>query len=351
MARTTPKYSSEDDDFVTLEYRNPALPRENAEALPLHPQAMSDPLLQSFARHLKAEVAVSPHTYDAYLQDLAQFAFNTFNNTAPPFAWGRVDRYAVRAFLVECSRNNAAPSTTRRKLAALRTFYTYLLREEKVKRNPCAGLRGPKLPKKLPEVLTIRQIEQLIASPTDSLVGDRDNAPDTAETFSAWRDRALFEFLYSTGARVAEAAAISIRDVDFESGVVRLEGKGRKERLSVLGRSAVNAVLEMLKYAEDLFDGVMSPNAPLFRNQKGGRITTRSIERQMKHWLDTAGLPATVTPHKLRHSFATHMLEAGADLRSVQELLGHASLSTTQIYTHVTIEHLREIYESAHPRA
>ena len=340
-----------DDVYETLEYRNPALPREAAEALPLHPQAAADPLAAAFATHLKAEVRASPHTRSAYAQDLAQFAQSAFPNAAPPFRWERVDRYGVRAFLVACQKNGDAPATTRRKLAAVRTFYTFLVREGRVSRNPCAGVRGPKMPQRLPIVLTQKQVADLLDAPLAALSPDDGHPVTQQEEFAAVRDKAILEFLYSTGARVAECAAVSLRDADLDAGTVRLEGKGRKERLAVLGGPATLAIRAMLERAEALFDNATAPSSPLFRNLEGGRLTTRSIERMLKHWLSAAGLPANVTPHKLRHSFATHMLEAGADLRSVQEMLGHASLSTTQIYTHLAIERLREIYQSAHPRA
>ena len=186
------------------------------------------------------------------------------------------------------------------------------------------------------------------------------NAPETifpecrgrtvllAAADAAWRDAALFEFLYGTGARVAEAAAARVTDFNPATGVIRLFGKGRKERLSALGRPALDALEQALSFADLLWGDGRSPSSHLFRNLRDGApLTTRSMERAMKRWLAAAGLPPSMTPHKLRHSFATHMLDAGADLRSVQELLGHASLSTTQIYTHVTIERLRDTYDRA----
>lgn len=342
-----PVYKS-DDDFPVLEAR--MAPREPAEAMPLHPQAGADPWVGEFADHIQAERNDSPHTVSAYLQDVAQFAAFAFGKSAPPFNWADPDRYKVRAFLIESQKLGAAPTTTRRKLAALRTFFTFLLREGAVKRNPCATVRGPKAPKHLPEILTREQVVKLIEAPLEALNASA-GKPMRDDAYAAWRDNALFEFLYSTGARVAEAAAARVADVDLETGVVRLFGKGRKQRLAALGQPAIDALRQALSFADLLWADGFSPESALFRNFRGTPLTTRSMERQMKTWLAAAGLPATCTPHKLRHSFATHMLDAGADLRSVQELLGHASLSTTQIYTHVTIEHLREIYEAAHPRA
>lgn len=338
------------DELQTLEYRDPSLPREAAEALPLHPMAAADPQVIRFDRHLRAEKHSSEHTRDAYLKDLAQFAQSAFDSVMPPFDWGCVGRDDARAFLVECSRHGDAPSSVRRKLSAIRTFFRFMVRDGAVEANPFAGLRGPKKPATLPVVLTQRQIGELLAAPLDEL-SKASGAVSVEIEFSAYRDKAIMEFLYSTGARVQECASASIRDADLSTGVVRLEGKGRKERLAVLGAPAVEAIEAMLALAGPLFTDAQAPSSPLFRNLSGGRLTTRSIERMLKRHLAACGLPASITPHKLRHSFATHMLDAGADLRSVQELLGHSSLSTTQIYTHVSAAKLKEIYKAAHPRA
>ena len=356
--RGQPVYASDDGDGegVVLEAR--LTRREAAEPQPLHPRAGEDPWIAAFVRHLGSERNDSANTVAAYRQDIAQLAAFAFKDAAPPFPWSSVDRYSVRAFLIESQRSGAAATTTRRKLAAVRTFYKFLLREGAVSRNPCAMVRGPKAPRRLPEILTREQVVRLIEAPLAALKpGDGDGseggerAPSPEAAYAAWRDNAVFEFLYSTGARVAEAAGARLRDVDLDTGVVRLFGKGRKERLAALGKPAVEALRQSLAFADILWGDAFAPASPLFRNLRGGVLTTRSMERQMKRWLPAAGLPDSLTPHKLRHSFATHLLEAGADLRSVQELLGHASLSTTQIYTHVTIERLREIYASAHPRA
>lgn len=323
---------------------------EDIEALPVHPNAAKDPLVESFCRHITTERNDSPNTISAYLKDIAQLAAFAFDKTEPPFDWSSLDKYAIRAFLIEVQKKGAAPTTTRRKLSAIRTFYKFLLREDLVKRNPCQQVRGPKAARKLPDILTHEQISALIESPLKDL--SNTEIPTPNDSYAAWRDSAVFEFLYSTGARVAEAANVKLKDVDLNTGVVKLLGKGRKERLAALGKPAIEAIRQALGFAELLFGNeAKEQDCPLFLNLRGGALTTRSIERQMKKWLQAAGLPRNYTPHKLRHSFATHMLEAGADLRSVQELLGHASLSSTQIYTHLTIERLREIYRSAHPRA
>ncbi len=321
-----------------------------AEAMPLHPKAAEDPWIKSFCRYISFERNESPNTRDAYFQDIAQFAYFVFEKNAPPFAWRNPNKYSIRGFLIENQKRGAAATTTRRKLAAIRTFYTYLIREEAVARNPAALIRGPKTVRVLPKILTKEQIDKLVQAPLNEL-SRAEPKPEVAEMYGGWRDSAIFEFLYSTGARVAEASETKIGDIDFDTGVVRLFGKGRKERFSVLGKPALDAIRQALAFAEIHFGYSANSGTPLFRNLSGGALTTRSMERQMKKWLIKAGLPRDLTPHKLRHTFATHILEAGADLRSVQELLGHSSLSTTQIYTHLTIERLREIYAAAHPRA
>ena len=311
-----------------------------------------DGAMAAFMRHLRHERDVSAHTSGAYLIDLSQFAAYAFGTGGEVVDWGVADRFAVRGFLAACQQAQASPATVRRKLAAIRSFYRFLIRERQVDFNPAAGLRGPRLERRLPDVLTHRQVSDLLAAPLAILErrGGID-AVSPAVVYAARRDTALLELLYSTGARVSEAAALNRGDVEMRDGVVRLEGKGRKERLGALGRPARGALQAMLESASVLWSDAQAPGAPLFRNLKGGRLSTRSVERNMKGWLVGANLPSRLTPHKLRHSFATHLLEAGADLRSVQELLGHASLSTTQIYTHVTVERLKDVYEKAHPRA
>lgn len=336
----------------------PAGPEEAARAamtaLPLHAGASRDARLADFERHLTAERNASPHTRAAYLRDLAQFAACAFGDRPPPFDWTAPDRFAARGFLVACQKAGASPATVRRKLSSVRAFYNFLIREEHVRHNPCAGLRGPRLRRKLPGVLAARQVPALLQAPLQELEERRrreKKPPALAAVYAAWRDTAVLELLYSTGARVAEAAALRRGEADLLGGVVKLRGKGRKERLGVLGKPALAALRQALELAALIWPRSAGDNAPLFLNLKGGPLTPRSIQRLTKRWAARAGLPPPLTPHRLRHTFATHLLEAGADLRSVQELLGHASLSTTQIYAHVTVERLREIYRRAHPRA
>ncbi len=316
-----------------------------------------DPDVAQFCAHLKEEKNVSRHTLAAYLTDLAQFVRRTWGVDAlPPFPWGHADRYAARRFLAGLQQEGADASTTGRKLSSLRSFYRFLEREERVSVNPFAGIKAPKRGRKLPRVLTKEEAARLMEAP-EKLVRDeaerRGAANAQRAAYVAARDRAILETLYSSGARVAELAGLSDRDVDLLSGVARLRGKGKKERLAPLGRPACSALAHAMAMRDALWPtaGRRAMDRPVFLNLRGQRLTTRSIERGLKRYLVAAGLDSAMTPHALRHSFATHLLDAGADLRSVQELLGHASLSTTQIYTHVTVEKLRRVYREAHPRA
>jgi integrase/recombinase XerC len=317
------------------------------------PDLQADPWVEQFVRHLVAERNASEHTVAGYLQDLAQFVALVWGKARPPYNWKQPDRFAARGFLVKFQKEGAAATTTRRKLSSLRSFYRFLEREEAIDRNPFGGLRGPKLPKRLPQVLTVAQVQALLEAPVRTLAereqGGTKVPPEAV--YAALRDAALLELLYSTGARISEAAGLTRRQVDLLGGVARVRGKGKKERLCALGRPAVQALEKSLEIAELLWPQTRRDSSPIFLNLNGGPLTTRSMERNMKTWLAAAGLPATLTPHKLRHSFATHLLDAGADLRSVQELLGHASLTTTQIYTQVSVERLKEVYRQAHPRA
>lgn len=342
---------TDEEGLYELEVRSGG---EQAAPLPARDVA-GDPAVLRFVRYLQAECAASDHTVAGYVQDLGQFAAFVWpaEGEAPPFAWERPDRLRARAFLAAFHRGGWAPSTTRRKLASLRSFYRYLEREGGVTVNPFAGLRGPRMGRRLPTVLSIHEVEALLAAPMAALAASRARhgaVPPEAE-YAAVRDAAVFEVLYSTGCRISEIAALAWGDINFTQGTTVVEGKGRKQRLCVLGGPACEVLQDLRARAEGLWCGAGGAASPVFLNLQGGRLTTRSMERQMKVWLKSAGLPPELTPHKLRHSFATHLLDAGADMRSVQEMLGHSSLSTTQIYTHVSIERLKEEYRKAHPRA
>lgn len=260
----------------------------------------------------------------------------------------------ARAFLMDFARGAAKATTTRRKLASLRTFYRWLVREGLADGNPFSAIRGPRLARALPKVLSVEEANRFLSAPLreiETLKKKVDSPSRMADIFACIRDAALYESLYSTGCRIAEMLALSWGELDFANGTVIVTGKGAKQRLCILGSRALEA-LRRLRSASDAFiPGGGDPSRPVFQNGKGVRLSPRETERRMKKWLAAAELPADITPHKLRHSFATHLLDAGADLRSVQEMLGHSSLATTQIYTHVSIERLKDEYAKAHPRA
>lgn len=312
--------------------------------------AIQDPAIAGFLRYLEVERNASSYTVDAYLQDISQFTAFIWDEAAPPFPWRETDRFHARRFLMLFQKAEAAPATTARKLASLRSFFRYLERESFIKLNPFGGLRAPKQPRNLPDILSVTEIDRLLEAPSQRYAQEKETGKTNPfRHYVMLRDTALLEVLYSTGARVGEAAGMTQQDLDLLSGVILVRGKGKKERICPLGAPASRAVRKALDAANTLFPPIRNP--PLFRNKHGGALTTRSMERLMKKALLDAGISVSYSPHALRHSFATHMLDAGADMRCVQELLGHASLSTTQIYTHVSVERLRQVYAATHPRA
>ena len=313
-----------------------------------------DPVLDGYIKYLIAERDCSEHTVSNYLRDIDQFVgFHWEERPIGAVPWETVDRFGARRFIVTLQKSDLNSRSISRKLSALRSFYKYLLRESRIEQNPFAGLPAPKASKTLPEILSIAEIEKLLAAPLAELEEISYDARNAGfKEYAAFRDLALLEVLYSTGARVSEVAGMNDGDLDLIGGVVKVRGKGKKERLCPLGAPAQNALRSSLGKRDVFFAGEQRPeHHALFLNARGGRLSTRSIERMMKKHLQSAQLNPNLSPHTLRHSFATHMLDAGADLRSVQELLGHSSLSTTQIYTHVTVARLQEVYQTAHPRA
>ena len=242
----------------------------------------------------------------------------------------------VRAYLAMMRNSDYSKSTAARKLAALRSFYKFLVRQGRIASSPVSVIRTPRQDKRLPVCLDVEQIEALLAAPP-------------AHTLLGARDRAIIETLYSAGLRVSEVVALDLDDLDEFSGAVRVQGKGKKERLAPLGGKALDAVEAYLQVRRTRFG--REPAGPLFINKSGKRLSDRSVRRLIDKHALAAGIPTHISPHALRHSFATHMLNAGADLRSVQEMLGHESLSTTQIYTHLTTRRLKEVYDRAHPMA
>ncbi len=312
----------------------------------------SDPSLEHFLRYLTGERDASPHTLANYAMDIEQFAAQQWGAEAkPPFRWREVDRLAARRFLVSFQKQGSKATTTRRKLSSLRSFFKFMVREEIVPNNPFVGVVLPKKPRTLPNVLSREEVKRLLEAPLQAKAAEGEKGVWTE--YARWRDAAMLEVLYSAGMRVSELGGLNDEQVDLLSGVARVRGKGKKERLCPLGGPACRVLHESLERRDLVLAGLGKRNrpSPIFVNKDGGRLTTRSIERAMKKYLALANLNPNLSPHALRHSFATHLLDAGADLRSVQELLGHASLSTTQIYTHVSIERLKEVYDKAHPRA
>ncbi|MCP4233616.1 MAG: tyrosine recombinase [Aestuariibacter sp.] len=312
-----------------------------------------DPCVEHFVQYLEGEKNASSHTITNYLMDIRQFAGLIWGDEAkPPYRWKEADRFAARKFLVFFQKLDMAPTTTGRKLSALRSFYKFLLREEYVALNPFSGLPLPKKGSYLPAVLSVGEVDQLLAAP-HTFAGEKPKKSLFNE-YVPVRDTAILEVLYSTGMRVGELVGMKESQIDILSGIVNVLGKGKKERLCPLGRPAEIALQNALSMRSEVWNALGQKGAPrsvVFLNKNGGPLTARSIERMVKKYVAYCGLKPTISPHALRHSFATHLLDNGADLRSVQELLGHASLSTTQIYTHVSIEKLKRVYEEAHPRA
>lgn len=319
------------------------------------PAVRRDPCVTRFAQYLAAERNASELTIRSYLLDLHQFAAQQWGAQAePPFLWKEPDRFAARRYLAGLQKAGCAPTTTARKMSSLRSFFRFLLREGVVAANPFHGLLLPRKTRRLPRVLSVAEVNRLLSAPPPAEAPEREGpaAPEW-RAYAPARDQAILELLYSTGMRVAELVGFREEQLELLSGVIKVRGKGNKERLCPVGRPAARA----LRYAlarRDAFWRALGRGGPppaVFLNRRGGRLTTRSVERMMKGCLARAGLDGHLSPHSLRHSFATHLLDAGADLRSVQELLGHASLSTTQIYTHVSVERLKQVYEQTHPRA
>jgi len=289
-----------------------------------------------FLRHAEFERNLSQHTLLAYRKDLKQFL--DFLKTGSAFDPSSVTHLDVRRFLAHLRAGSVSRATMNRKLAAIRSFYKFLLRQELAAANPAAGLATPKKEKRLPVFLDQEEIKRLLASPKGN-------------TFQASRDRAIMETLYSTGCRVGELVDANLEDIDLIGEILSVRGKGRKERLCPLGRFAVHAIRDYFPLRNALRIRPQFDRHALFLNKSGSRLSTRSVGRLLEKYIKTEGLSQKVSPHTLRHSFATHMLDSGADLRSVQELLGHAHLSTTQIYAHVTTERLKKVYNKSHPRA
>lgn len=286
-------------------------------------------LVEAFLRYLAVERGASPHTLRGYRADLADCA--AFLAARGLGALAHADARVLRTYLADLHGRGLRRSSMARRLAALRSFYRFLTRRGQAKANPAAQLPTPRVAEQLPGYLPIDESEALLRA-------------DFGRTAPGLRDRAILELLYATGVRVAELAGLDVGDVDLREGAVRVFGKGGKERIVPLGGKAAAALRAHLRGRE-------ARSGPIFRNAGGGRLTVRSLHRIVRARARAAGLHRRVTPHTLRHTFATHLLDAGADLRLIQELLGHARLGTTQRYTHVSADRLMKVYDAAHPRA
>ena len=294
--------------------------------------------IDSFLQWLESDRGYSPHTIDGYGRDLKDFS----DGLESGLLVSGIEAIHIKRFVVSL-HGRCSAATVGRKLSAIRSFFKYLTGKKIISTDPLQSITGPKIGKYMPVFLTVDEVFSLLA------------APCKKDRFML-RDIAILELLYSTGMRVAELVSRDINNLDFETGMLRVRGKGNKERLVPVGGPAIDAVTAWLSLREQLARaragrGHEIEKQALFLNGRGGRLTSRSIERMVKAYGERAGIPQIVTPHALRHSFATHLLEMGADLRSVQELLGHVSLSTTQRYTHLTLDHLTEVYDKAHPNA
>lgn len=291
---------------------------------------MLDRYIQKFMIYLKIEKNASQHTITNYQIDLKDF-----NGSIKEKALENITHVDVRLFLARMKERNFSKRTVARKMATLRSFFKFLCREGYIKTSPASGLQTPKLESKLPIFLSTDEVVKLIES------------PDLSDVYGL-RDRAILETFYSSGIRVSELVGLNKDNIDFISGVIKVYGKGKKERLAPVGDRALRAVRN---YLEKLNPPGIKEKKAVFLNKSGRRMTDRAVRRVVEKYIRKTSLNEKISPHSLRHSFATHLLDRGADLRSVQELLGHANLSTTQIYTHVSTERLRSIYDKVHPRA
>jgi integrase/recombinase XerC len=288
--------------------------------------------IDGYLRHLGKERRLSPHTASNYARDIG--ALGDFLDRGNVTDWKRVDSQHVRVFAARAHAGGLSPRSVQRRLSAVRSFFGYLVREGVAASNPAVDIRAPKAPKRLPGTLDVDQITQLLQIPGDDPL--------------AVRDRAIMELFYSSGLRLAELVGLALTDIDLADRTVRVLGKGAKTRIVPVGRKACEAVRAWLKERAAL---AAIDETALFVGRNGERLKPRAIQLRIAQWARRAGLPARVYPHLFRHSFATHLLESSKDLRGVQELLGHADISTTQVYTHLDFAHLARTYDASHPRA
>jgi integrase/recombinase XerC len=288
--------------------------------------------IDRFIRHLELERRLSPLTCKNYRRDLE--ALLAFCERTGLDGWGGLDDEHVRAFSAESYRRGLSARSIQRRFSAARTFFRYLMREKHVTRNPITSVSAPKGRKRLPGNLDADRMARLLDIPGDGALVDR--------------DRAILELLYSSGLRLSELTDLDCGDVDMHDRTVRVTGKGNKDRIVPVGGHAIKALARWQQSRPGMAD---AEETALFVSNRGTRISTRSVQARVSHWARRQGIDANVYPHLFRHSFATHLLESSHDLRGVQELLGHANISTTQVYTHLDFQHLAQIYDQTHPRA
>jgi integrase/recombinase XerC len=304
-------------------------PPPNPERSPTNPQRAA---VQRFLEHLRFVRRLSPRTLDAYARDLRDFLAWGEQQALP--AWAELREERVRAYAAARHRDGLSGKSLQRRLSALRSFYNYLLREGLAEHNPVLGVRAPKVQRRLPGTLEPDQLARLLELPADGPL--------------ARRDRAVMELFYSSGLRLAELVGLDLADLDRRDAMVQVTGKGAKTRRVPVGRLALEALDAWLAVRGQL--GAADETA-LFVSSRGGRLSPRSVQARLRQRAIEQGSPRHVHPHLLRHSFASHLLESSGDLRAVQELLGHADIGTTQIYTHLDFQHLAQVYDQAHPRA
>lgn len=297
--------------------------------------------VEAFLSYLAVEKGFSRNTALAYRNDLYQLSnfVDEQRKGKPPARLADVDRQVLISYILDLKQRDYAPTTLARKIAAVKSFFGFVVREGRLQADPTENIASPRLGKPLPKPLSIAEVRRLLEQPAKS------------ETPEAIRDRAMLELLYATGMRVTELVSLNPENVNTHEGYVRCFGKGSKERIIPIHPQAARVVAEYVDNARPKMLNHSQQEPALFLNQRGQRLTRQGFWQILKGYARSAGLDGDITPHTLRHSFATHMLRGGADLRSVQEMLGHRNISTTQVYTHLTSEHVRQSYEKSHPRA
>jgi len=305
---------------------------QKVNILPAHAR-----LLKEFVTYLRGERNFSELTIKAYMEDIMQFFeyVEKFNKKVE-----KVDRLFLRVYIASFSENKYSRSTIIRKISSLRSFYKFLLRSNKIKNNPCSSISLPKKEKLLPQFLEESEVAKILDLPVEN-------------NFNNLRDKAILETLYSCGLRISELVNLNYNDIDFFSEMIHVYGKGSKERLVPIGEKAIIAIKRYLPFREEVIKRrhKSGDTLALFVNKYGERLSTRYVRRIVDKYIQLASIKKKISPHVLRHTFATHMLNAGCDLRAIQEMLGHTSLATTQVYTHVSLDKIKKEYRRAHPRA